>query len=100
MGNSVDKLNEMLLDHPECGVICVCVCVCYSRKEGKYGGAAVYSRTFLDCRALPEVCEVSVERVIECAGIECFLKNERFVIVSLYRPPAGDIDLFLTSLNI
>nr|CAI5818057.1 unnamed protein product [Callosobruchus analis] len=93
MGNSVDKLNEMLLYHPECGVICVTehwkseiqlkmlaiedfkLISCYSRKEGKYGGAAVYSRSFVDCRALPEVCEVSVERVIECAGVECFLKN-------------------------
>nr|CAI5852843.1 unnamed protein product [Callosobruchus analis] len=76
MGNSVDKLNEMLLDHPECGVICVTehwkseiqlkmlaiedskLISCYSGEEGKYGGALVYSRTFIDCRALPEVCEV------------------------------------------
>ncbi|VEN59811.1 unnamed protein product [Callosobruchus maculatus] len=72
---------------------------CYSRTEGKHGGAAVYARTSVDCRALPEVCEVSSEKVIECAGVECFLKNERFVIVSLYRPPAGNIDIFFNKLE-
>ncbi|KAK9711484.1 Endonuclease-reverse transcriptase [Popillia japonica] len=68
---------------------------CYARENRIHGGSCLLVRegiSFVECVDLKEK---SIETVIECSAIEVIV--EKLLIINIYRPPSGDIDVFLTA---
>lgn len=71
----------------------------YCRKEILHGGAAVYVRHGTSWKKRNDLMELSEDLMFECAAIELILNNVRTVILSVYRTPNTDIDLFLGKID-
>ena len=118
MGNAVGPVNVMLELHENCEILCITehwkseeqlksltlnnfnLISMFCREENKHGGAAVYCKHGLKCKAQVKLNNLSISGVFECAVIECSFPNCREVIVaSVYRPPSGDTYIFMTQLE-
>lgn len=117
IGNSVDAINMFLSEHSDC--ICLAITEhwkstsqlqlhgindfklvsSFCREEGQHGGVAVFCRNSVKCKARKNLNELSVCSEFECAASELFVNNQNIVIVSVYRPPNGSIELFLDKLE-
>lgn len=75
----------------------------YSRSCIKNGGACIYARhTILNnCKNRMDICILSKERSFECSAIELTLTNtmNKLVILSVYRPPSGNFEIFIETLD-
>lgn len=69
---------------------------CWSRNEKEHGGSCIYTKNEINFRERTDIKQVSVESAIECSCIE--LDRNKLLILSIYRPPQGDIDVFFESL--
>lgn len=67
---------------------------CRSSKTG--GGSCIYVRPDIPCIERKEITDLSVESQFEVCAIECI--GLELIIVCIYRPPSGDISLYLTML--
>lgn len=72
---------------------------CFCRKEG-YGGAAVYVQKDMQVRIRKKLNLLSIKEQIECACIECHLGQELFIVITIYRPPNGDLQIFFSQLEL
>lgn len=70
---------------------------CYSRNI-KRGGSCILIRLGLSFRELIDISKLSIQGVIECCGIE--LTQHNLVIISLYRVPKHNLNIFYERLNI
>lgn len=107
----------MLKDHADCKVLCVSehwksedqICLLaiedfklatkFCRQEGQHGGSAVYVRRNVKCKVRSKLNGLSVSGVFECAAVEVKLGKSDVIIVSVYRPPTGDIGIFLDKIE-
>lgn len=107
----------MLNDHTDCKVLCVSehwksedqICHLaiedfklvskFCRKEGQHGGSAVYVRRNVRCKVRTKLSNLSVSGVFECAAVEVKLRKADIIIVTVYRPPTGDIGIFLDKIE-
>lgn len=75
----------------------------YSRSCFKNGGSCIYARhTILNnCKNRMDICILSKERSFECSAIELTLTNtmNKLVILSVYRPPSGNFEIFIETLD-
>lgn len=112
IGNSIDKINDTLTDHSDCKIFCVSehwksegqlkqlgiknfkLTSWFCREEGHHGGAAIYVHQSISVKSRTGLGRLSVCGVFECAAIECRLGNTAILVVTVYRPPSGDINLF------
>jgi len=112
IGNSINKLNVMLISHPECQVMCVSehwksedqlksfsinglkLGASFCREEGRHGGTAVFVRNDVKSSARVKLNKLSISNVFECSAIECQLCNVNIVVVCIYRPPQADLGMF------
>lgn len=69
------------------------------RDLGQHGGAAVYVKENVSSKVRDDINSLSQLSVVECAGVELNIQKTRYVIVSVYRPPNTDLNIFLTILN-
>lgn len=69
----------------------------FCKRNSNYGGAAVILRDNIKFSRVPFVREMSVENHIEMAAVR--IPNEKLVLFSVYRPPAGNVQIFLTALD-
>ena len=117
LGNSVDSVNNLLKNNPNCKVLCVTehwkaldelkllalddfsLGSFYCRERGEHGGSAVYVHKNLEYKSRNKINKLSVKNVIECAAVECKLKDTILIIISIYRPPTSNIELFLNILE-
>ena len=113
IGNSIDRLNDMLNTNRQCEILCITehwkqeeqlrslsitdfrLISVFCREEGKHGGSAVYSKKSLKCKARTKLNNLSISSVFECAAVECDFGKVKAIIVSIYRPPTGDIKIFM-----
>lgn len=65
----------------------------YSRVNSKHGGAVILSREGLPVKPLDQVEKLSVERHCEVCALEVLPLN--IVVVTLYRLPSGNFNVFL-----
>lgn len=74
----------------------------FCREERKHGGAVIYSKNEYVCKNRLDILNYSVNGVIECCGIECYLgKDLKLIILCIYRPdtpPNADVELFFEKL--
>lgn len=70
----------------------------YCRPKG-YGGAAVYLHQSVVGKERKKLSHLSVQGEFECAVAECVLNSETFLIFSIYRPPNGNIRLFIDKMD-
>ena len=68
----------------------------FCRSQSTHGGVAIYCKHQLDVKYLP-VSEYCLEGIFECACVE--IPHLRIIIVVIYRPPAGNFNLFLQQCN-
>ena len=117
IGNSIDRINEMMKDNLNCKVLCLSehwksktllknyvinnfrLISEFCREDGKYGGSAIYVRQDLKSRELVCVTKIAISGVFECSAIECSFGKTGAVIVNVYRPPSGDIRIFLDKIE-
>lgn len=117
LGNKIDRLQYTLQSHPSCSFLCITehwksenqlkllklqkfkLVSAICRKEGSHGGAAVYAHENLKAVPRKPLNGLSVIGSFECAVAECSAYNESIIITSIYRPPAGDMQVFLNSLE-
>lgn len=66
------------------------------------GGSAIFCKESLinNVKELKKIKEMSTENIVEISAIEVYLTNKKLCIISVYRPPHGEISPFLKSLEI
>lgn len=64
--------------------------------KGK-GGAAIYLKPEIKYTDLPQIKNKSIESQIECVAVEA--SPEKIIIICVYRPPQGSVEIFLDTLN-
>lgn len=67
----------------------------YSRSTYLHGGSAIFIRNdhLTKGKALKCLCKMSIEATVECAAVS--LNNT--CVVSIYRPPNGDVNIFFNT---
>lgn len=71
----------------------------FCREEKKHGGSAIYVKEEVQCQERSDIKSLSVTDNFECAAVEGFFGNSKFVVLSIYRPPPGDVNIFLEKLE-
>ena len=69
----------------------------FSRKKHTHGGVMIMVRNNIICSPRTDLVEASVEMTCEFAAIE--IKHINLIILTVYRPPGGDFNLFLDIMN-
>lgn len=86
-----EKLNEIQLKN-------FSLCNSFCRSQLIHGGVAIYKKDNFICNiAKFNVNNFCVEGVMECCCVR--LDSHKTVLVVIYRPPAGDFQIFLTLLE-
>lgn len=117
IGNCVDELEVFLEEHPECMFLCLTehwktedqlrnygiknfyLAASCCREENKHGGSAIYAKSGIKFREKREATNMSVIGQIECSVGEFEINKTKFIIMSIYRPPNGNVDIFLTKME-
>lgn len=71
----------------------------FCRAENQHGGCAIYIRDDLEKFQEKNLGQVSEKGHIECAAIEGKISIDKIIIINIYRPPNGDINIFLQKIN-
>lgn len=117
IGNSLDNLIEITCNEKECIVLGVTehwkteeeivmyklpgfkLISSYCRDSKQHGGSAVYVRNDIISKNLTEFVKMSERFCVECSAVECNVNNKKFVILCIYRPPDGDIKIFIEKID-
>ena len=117
MGNSVDSVNNMLKNNPNCKIVCItehwktqeelkCLAIenfnlgsAYYREHKQHGGSAIYVHKSVKFKPRKKLSQISIKNVFECAALECELNKTGVLILSIYRPPTGNTELFLSCIE-
>lgn len=112
IGNSVDELNTLLKDHPNCQILSVTehwkteeqlkahnitnfeLATYYCRGLHQHGGVAIYVKKGTKYRVQLKINKMTKCKVFECVAVECSVLGNIVRVVSVYRPPRGAIDVF------
>lgn len=70
----------------------------YTRISYKNGGVGIYARIGIVSCNLDYINNLSVDKHFECAAVRCNIHQQTIVILTLYRSPDGDINIFLNKL--
>lgn len=74
-----------------------CMASCFVRQSSIHGGSCIYVEKNVQFKELVELQQKSIELVIECSAVEITLSKTK--IINIYRPPAGDFDSFINTLE-
>lgn len=70
----------------------------FCRKDRIHGGVAIYTKEDISAKPI-NMSEFSVEMHLECCAVLMNLEKYKLIIITVYRPPAGNIDIFITQLS-
>ena len=65
----------------------------------EHGGSAVYVHKSVEYKSRNKINRLSIKNVIECVAVECKWGDIIVIIISVYRPPSGNIEPFLNTLE-
>ncbi|XP_045476376.1 uncharacterized protein LOC123682034 [Harmonia axyridis] len=117
IGNTINKLEYGLQDHKECMILCLTehwkskeqlislpvkdfnLIGSFCRTEGSHGGSAVYLHKSIEGKKREELQKFSQCGDIECAAVEFYGKNTSVIVLTIYRPPNGDMKTFFFKLE-
>lgn len=71
----------------------------FSRNEHIRGGSLILVKQDIESTDIPAITELSMECHIEMCAVGIKLLNKKIINILAYRPPSGDIDLFITCLS-
>lgn len=72
---------------------------CYCREENLHGGSAIYVRNGTLWKARSDLTKYSEKFIFECAAIEFSINNIKVVVLSVYRSPSSDVNIFLSKIE-
>lgn len=73
----------------------------FCRNKGQHGGCALYCSSNFQAKENTDFRNLSVAREFECCALNLYVANKLEVIVlTIYRPPLGNINNFFQILNI
>lgn len=93
-------LNEHWLTQDSVGAFQInnyVVCGCSVRVSRRGGGTLIMVKNCYEATAISEVRKFVIEGNIELCAVH--ISEINCVVVSIYRPPTGDIDIFLNNLE-
>lgn len=109
----------MFLDDHDCDIFCVSEHWCsvdqkrslvvngylvasiYCRSNFKNGGSCILVKESAKYEVISSVCDLSIDKHFECACIRYHITDFDYVIIlSLYKSPSGNVDIFMDRLNI
>ena len=73
------------------------VATSFCRNKGQHGGVAIMVKEKFSYIVISEISLMSVPYQCELCGIK--VRNAEIVVVSVYRPPSGDLNVFYRVLN-
>lgn len=71
----------------------------FSRKDHIHGGVAIYTQNNISAKSINSVSEYSVEMHLECCAVLINLQNFKLIVITAYRPPSGNVDVFINQLS-
>ena len=71
----------------------------FCRSTQIHGGVAIFCKESIDAKEVQFIKEHSTETHIECSGLIISNNQHKTTIINVYRPPNGDMDIFLISLS-
>lgn len=71
----------------------------FCRQENEHGGSAIYARKSIQCKERTDVKTLSISGQFECSACEWKRNKEKIIVMSIYRPPTGDINIFINRLD-
>lgn len=74
------------------------VTAAFCRSTGRHGGVVIYTRECIDAQGIISVSALSSERHFEIAGVVMTLGQERLTVLTAYRSPNGDVQVFMDGL--
>ena len=118
IGNSVNLLVDFLEEQEDCVVLCTTehwktreqlpqydikgfkLAASFCRVGmNRHGGCAIYVKKGFKCKVRLDLNKLGLENHFECCSCEVIINSNKVVIVSLYRPPDGDIKVFQDKLE-
>lgn len=69
----------------------------WCRTESKGGGTAIFLNSILEHQVLDKIEKHSLENIVEMSAI--FLVGYNLYLITVYRPPAGDFNIFINQLT-
>lgn len=117
LGNSIDMIEDMLRQHNNCLFLCLSehwktdqqlaslgirgyhLVAKFCRSEGRHGGVAIYLRDDMKCQVRKKTGNLSIINEIEVVAIECSVGKCQMIIVTMYRPCDGNVQLFFQQLE-
>ena len=117
LGNSIDSVNNMLENNSSCKLLCITehwkspeelkmlaiknfnMVNAFCRGHGEHGGSAIYVHKSVKCKPRNKLNQLSIKNSFECAAVECTFGKDQLLVMSVYRPPLGSIDIFFNCLE-
>lgn len=117
LGNSADQL-EAFIEDKDIQILCISehwqcqeqlevlniknykMVSSFCRPVHQHGGVVIYCTLGTFSRPLGEINTLSESKVFECCGAEIYLGNKNILIACVYRPPDGDINMFMYKFNL
>lgn len=117
IGNCVTGLEKLLKDNTEClffgitehwksedqlhqiGIENFQLASFFCRDEGQHGGSAIYVKNNLNFSVLKKINSLAIKGEFECAAVQCFVNKIKTNVVSIYRPPSGNKDIFFNQME-
>ncbi|KAK9728122.1 Caspase domain [Popillia japonica] len=72
----------------------------YCRKSTIHGGTAIFAKNCLQIFNVNSIDSLNVEKEIEICSAFFTALNKKIGLLSVYRPPNGNLDIFLTNLSL
>lgn len=72
----------------------------FSRSNHIHGGSMIMAKNCINTNPLNSIKLLSVECNIELCGISCQFNNKKYIIITVYRPPNGDLKIFFTNITL
>nr|CAI5817521.1 unnamed protein product [Callosobruchus analis] len=112
IGNSVEKIENFLYEHPECRFICATehwkseeelmqigildfnLASYFCREHGKHGGSAIFCKSGIIFKSLTNIVSLSILGEFECSAVQITSGLYKFIIVSLCGPCNGSLITF------
>lgn len=71
----------------------------FSRVNHIHGGSLILVNSKIKTNEISLIKQLSVERHIEICAVNCNIYNKKYSVIVAYRPPNGDVDVFIMNLT-
>lgn len=116
LSNKIDEV-ELLLTELQIDILCISehwlcndnvknisfsdynIMTYFSRSTSIHGGSLILVKSNIKSNEILSIGRLSVESHVELCAISFFMGKTKFINITLYRPPTGDINIFIFNLT-